>query len=435
MIKFASFILALSLTSTVSANQDLLTMYERAKQYDPLFSQTTYQKSVAEQLWWQRMGTLLPQLSASAQTSKNTLNNNRRTYQGTGKQDYWRHSFNLNLTQPIIRWDAWVQLDQADNEIAQRTAEVYAAEQSLMLRVAEAYFNVLASQDQLTFAKAEKTAIKQQLEQVKAEVLGGLKSKTAQYEAQAAYSKAVAREIETTKTLDANKELLKEIVGEIDINLKTLGVSIALVKPAPEDIQEWVLTSIQNNLDIISSFNRLEISRKEIQRQWGGHIPSVDLVGQYNITHDESSFGLQGDTSSIGLQFTIPLFEGGTTTARIKQAEYEYKISEQKLETIKRQVKKEIRNAYRGIISDISQVHAYKAAIISAEQALEGTKVEFSQGTKTMFDVLSEQRYLYKNKADHAQARYNYLLNSLRLKKWASSLIVEDIQSINALLK
>jgi len=435
MIKFSSFVIWLSLASTVSANQDLLIMYERAKQYDPLFSQTTYQKSIAEQLWWQRMGTLLPQLSATAQTSKNTLNNNRRTYQGNGRQNYWNHSFSLNLTQPIIRWDAWVQLDQADNEIAQRTAEVYAAEQSLMLRVAEAYFNVLASQDQLAFAQAEKTAIKQQLDQVKAEVFGGLKSKTAQYEAQAAYSKAVARKIETTKTLDANKELLKEIVGDIDINLKSLEASIALVSPIPKDIQEWVIISIQNNLDIIASFNRLEISRKEIQRQWGGHIPSVDLVGKYNVTQNESTFGLQGDKSSIGLQFTIPLFEGGTTTAKIKQAEYEHKISEQKLETIKRQVKKEIRNAYRGIISDISQVHAYKAAIISAEQALKGTKVEFSQGTKTMFDVLSEQRYLYKSKADHAQARYNYLLNSLRLKKWASSLIVEDIQSINALLK
>jgi len=425
----------LSVSSALFANQDLLTIYERAKQYDPVFSQTQYQKSVAEQLWWQRMGVLLPQLSASAQSSKNTLKNNRRTYQGNGRQDYWNHSFSLNLTQPIIRWDAWVQLDQADNEIAQRTAETYAAEQSLMLRVAEAYFNVLASQDQLAFAQAEKTAITQQLNQVKAEVIGGIKSKTAQYEAQAAYSKAVARVVETTKTLDANKELLKEIVGDIDIHLKTLETSIDLVRPVPEDIHEWVITSIQNNLDIISSFNRVEISRKEIQRQWGGHIPSVDLVGKYNVTHNESTFGLQGDTSSIGLQFTIPLFSGGTVSAQIKQAEYNYKISEQKLETVKRQVKKEIRNAYRGIISDISQVHAYQAAIISAEQALQGTKVEFSQGTKTMFDVLSEQRYLYRSKADHAQARYNYLLNSLRLKKWASSLILEDIQSINTLLK
>ncbi|MCK5353893.1 MAG: TolC family protein, partial [Methyloprofundus sp.] len=232
-----------------------------------------------------------------------------------------------------------------------------------------------------------------------------------------------------------NKELLKEIVGDIDIDLQKMGDVIPLVKPVPEDMHAWASIALQNNLQIISGFNGLEIKRKEVRKQWNGYLPSIDIVGNYGLTDNQSSFGLRGNTSSIGVQLNLPIFEGGTTQSRIRGAEYEYKIEEQALETTRRQVKTEVRNAYRGILSDMSRIGALKEAVVAAEQAVEGVKMGFSEGTRTMVDVLVEQRALYRNKVDYTDARYTYLLHGLSLKKGASSLSLADMKAVNDLLR
>lgn len=434
MFKHYLFIYLLSCMSVVYADQDLLAMYSLAEKNDPLLAQAEYQQGVADEVWWQRMGRLLPSIALSAKTSRDHIDNKKNTYQNQGSQDYWKHNFGINFVQPIVHWDYWVQLGQADNKIAKSESDFYFEQQSLMFRVAESYFRVLASEDRLSFSKLEKQAIEQQLEQAKESLAVGLRSQTDVYEAEAAYAKAVASEIEAINALGDNKEVLKEIVGDIDINLRELGSSIPLVRPIPEEIEEWAGIALQNNLEIISALNSLEISRKEVQRQWNGHLPTIDIMGSYGQTDDGSSFGLRGNTSSIGIQLNLPIFEGGATQARIHQAEYEYKIEEKKLESIKRQVKKEVRNAYRGILSDISRITALKAAVSAAEQAVEGAKIGFREGTRTMVDVLIEQRTLYGNKTDYADARYIYLLHGLRLKKEASNLSLEDIKAINNLL-
>lgn len=418
----------------VCAQQDLLAMYRLAEQNDPLFAQVQYQQNVADEIWWQRMGRLLPNISLSAQTSREHIDNAKNTFQREGAQNYWKHSFDINFSQPVVHWDYWVELSQADNEIAKTESDFYFEQQLLMFRVTEAYFKVLASHDRLTFSKSEKQAINQQLEQAKESVVVGLGSRTDVYEAKAAYAKAVASEIEAFNTLGDSKEMLKEIVGDIDIDLKEIGSVIPLVKPVPEDMQEWAGIALQNNLEIISAFNSLEISRKEVHRQWSGHLPTIDIVGGYGQTDNGSSFGLRGNTSNIGVQLNLPLFSGGATQAKIRQAEYEHKIEEKKVEGIKRQVKKEVRNAYRGILSDISRIKALKAAVSAAEQAVQGAEVGFREGTRTMVDVLIEQRSLYGNKTDYADARYTYLLHGLRLKKEASNLSLADIKAINDLL-
>lgn len=435
MFKHYFSILILSFSSFVHAEQDLLMMYKLAVQNDPIFAQTQFQKNIADEIWWQRMGRLLPSLGLSASTSRDHINNTKNTFQGQGFQKFWNNDFSINFVQPLVHWDYWVELDQADNIIAKSESDFYSEQQLLMFRVCEAYFKVLASEDRLSFSRSEKLAIKQEHQQAKESLAVGLGSRTNVYEAESAYASAVAREIEAFNLLDDNKELLKEIVGDIEINLKKIGNIIPLVRPLPDDMNEWANIAIQNNLEIISAFNTLEISRKDIYRLWNGHLPTVDIIGRYGLADNKSSFGLEGDTGSIGLQFNLAIFEGGVTQARIREAELQYKVEQQKLESTKRQIKKEVRNAYRGILSDMSRIKALKTAVSSSEQAVLGVRMAFREGTRTLVDVLLEQSALYRNKIDFADARYTYLLHGLSLKKGASNLALEDLKVINNLLQ
>ncbi|MCF7971367.1 MAG: TolC family outer membrane protein [Methylococcaceae bacterium] len=423
----------LAYSAITHAEKNLSSVYVLAEQQDPRFAQANVNRNIANEIWYESLGQLLPDLSMSAKTSGETLDNRKNTFQNIGKQKFWKSTIDINLTQPLFRWDAWVQLTQADNEVAKSEVDFFSAKQNLMLRVAEAYFNVLASQDQWELTRSEITAIQEQLNQAKAALSVGVGKRTDVYEAEAAYAKAMAREIETLNLLGDSKEVLKEIVGDVDIELHKIGDDIPLVRPQPENIQEWADVAIQNNLDIISSFNQLEISRKEVSRQWAGHLPSLDLVGHYGVADDSSSFGLRGDTGSFGMQLSMPIFQGGSTQARINKAEYQVTIAEQDFESIQRQVRKEVRNAFRGVMSELSRVQALATAVEASEQAVEGVKAGLKEGTRTMVDVLSEQRFLYLNKVDYAQARYTYLLNGLRLKKWTSTLDAEDLQSIDKL--
>ena len=435
MFKHYFSILILSFSSFVHAEQDLLMMYKLAVQNDPIFAQTQFQKNIADEIWWQRMGCLLPSLGLSASTSRDHINNTKNTFQGQGFQKFWNNDFSINFVQPLVHWDYWVELDQADNIIAKSESDFYSEQQLLMFRVCEAYFKVLASEDRLSFSRSEKLAIKQEHQQAKESLAVGPGSRTNVYEAESAYASAVAREIEAFNLLDDNKELLKEIVGDIEINLKKIGNIIPLVRPLPDDMNEWANIAIQNNLEIISAFNTLEISRKDIYRLWNGHLPTVDIIGRYGLADNKSSFGLEGDTGSIGLQFNLAIFEGGVTQARIREAELQYKVEQQKLESTKRQIKKEVRNAYRGILSDMSRIKALKTAVSSSEQAVLGVRMAFREGTRTLVDVLLEQSALYRNKIDFADARYTYLLHGLSLKKGASNLALEDLKVINNLLQ
>lgn len=415
------------------AEQNLSAVYALAEQKDTKFVKAGFSQNIANEMWYERLGQLLPALSMKAKTSGETLDNRKDTFQSQGKQEYWKSTIDISLTQPLFNWDAWVQLTQADNEIAKSETDFFSAKQDLMLRVTESYFDVLASQDQWELARSEIIAIQGQLKQAKAALSVGVGKRLDVFEAEAAYAKAQAREVEALNLLGDSKERLKEIIGDVDIDLQAIAGKIVLASPQPENIKDWTDVALQSNLDIISSFNQLEINRKEVSRQWAGHLPSVDLVGHYGVADDSSTFGLRGDRGSFGVQLSMPLFQGGSTQARINQAEYRVKLSEQDLESMQREVKKEVRNSYRGVMSELSRIKALAAAVKASEQAVKAARFGLKQGTRTMVDVLSEQRFLYASKVDYAQARYIYLLNGVKLKKWASSLTLQDLQAIDKL--
>ncbi|MGR9114775.1 MAG: TolC family outer membrane protein [Gammaproteobacteria bacterium] len=417
--------------------QDLIEIYQLALQNDPVLKQAFAQQNATGETQDQSLARFLPIINATAASSKNWLHNKKAGADFRGlqvNQEFWNHTFNLNFVQPVFHWDHWVQLSQADNQIAQAEADYWSEQQNLMVRITEAYFNVLSARDTLDFATAEKKAISRQLEQAQQRFEVGLIAITDVYEAQAGFDQARASEIEAENNLDNQKEALREIIGEHEIELSILGENLALIGPDPADISAWSQAAEKNNFSIVSALNQAEFARKEIEVKNTGHLPQLDIVGSYGVSDNNSTFGFRGDNQTIGLQLNVPLFEGGAVNSRTRQARYEYEVAKEKLTQTQRSVKRLVKDAYRGVVSNIGRVDALKATVKSAESALEATQVGFEVGTRTMVDVLTEQRNLFRAKRDYARSRYDYLINSIKLKQAASSLTVADLEYINFLL-
>jgi len=335
----------------------------------------------------------------------------------------------------VFHWDHWVQLDQADNKIAQAEAQFQAKQQSLMRRTAEAYFNILAAQDNLEFANSEKKSIEKQLEQAKQRFDVGIIAITDVYEAQAGYDRALASEIEAGNLLDNSKEALREIIGENAAELNSLQPQIPLSPPAPEDLSSWANTAENNNFSIVAQINQAEYVRKNVELQQSKHLPTLDIVAQYSEMDTGNQYGLRGDNESFGLQLNLPLYEGGGTSSRSRQAAYEYEAAKEDLTKVKRSINRGVKDAFRGVVSSISRVKALEATSKSAAMAVEAAEAGFEVGTRTMVDVLAEQRNLFRAKSDHARSRYDYLINGIKLKEAAGSLNEQDLEQINQYLQ
>ena len=418
-----------------SANaQDLVETYQLAFKNDPQLKASHYSQLAVAEIKNQSIAQMLPTLSLSGNASFNRLDNSTRNFQGSGVQNYRDTGFSLNLTQPVFHWDHWVQLDQSDNRTAQAEAEYESEHQSLIALTTETYFDILSAQDNLTFTVAEQRAIARQLEQAKQRYDVGLVAITDVFEAQAAFDEARANQIQAENELFDSKEVLIEIIGDAEVNLAKLKKPINFTPPKPNNIKEWEKNSETNNFDIIAALNKAEIVRKDVSIQNSGHFPTLDLVASYRMTEVSSSFGAKGDSQDVGLQLNIPLFQGGAVTSKTQQAQFNLQAAKEDLLSTKRKVKRQVREAFRDVTSSLSRVYALKAAVASAQSALEATEAGFGVGTRTMVDVLAEQRNLYRSKRDYSRSRYDYLINGIKLKQATSSLTEKDLELVNQYL-
>lgn len=435
MIKLLATLWLASIPLQSAFADDLIEIYQLARQNDPEFKISDINQSSATELKSQSIAQMLPNLSLAAGSNRNRLNNEKTSFMGSGLQHYWDSNLNISLKQPVFNWGHWVQLDQAENKIAQAEAEFQAKQQSLMTRTVEAYFNILAAQDNLQFLNAEKKSIEKQLEQAKQRFEVGIIAITDVYEAQAGFDRARAAEIEAENLLDNSKEALREIIGENAANLKQLQPDIPLSKPEPDNISAWANTAESNNFWIVSQLNQSEFIRKNIELQESKHLPTLDIVAQYRQQDNGNQFGFRGDNETFGLQFNMPIFEGGGTVSRTRQAQYEYEAAKEELIKVKRSVNREVKDAYRAVLSNLDQVQALETTTKSAALAVEAAEAGFEVGTRTMVDVLAIQRNLYKAKSDYARSRYNYLISGIKLKQAAGSLSQDDLQLINQYLQ
>jgi len=431
--KLVNFFILYAYLGSVYA-QDLIETHQLAVQNDPVLKQAYLNQYSAGESKAQSIAVMLPSISINGQSSRDRIKSKKGNFQTAATQNYWNHGFTVNFSQPVFHWEHWIQLNQSSNRIAKAEADYQAEKQNLLVKVIEAYFNILAAQDSLEFTTSELEAINKQLEQAQQRFDVGLIAITDVYEAQAGYDQARSNQIDAENSVDDSKEALLEIIGETELDLLTLTKTINLTPPSPNKISEWTKIAETNNLAIISALNQAEIARKDISLQQSGHLPTLDIIANYGVQNVNSSFGSRGDTQSVGLQLNIPLFQGGLISSRAKQAHYDYKIAKQNLLATKRKVKREIRNAFRDINSSINRAHALKAAVTSAESSLEATTAGAEVGTRTMVDVLAEQRNLFRAKRNYSRTRYDYLINGVKLKQAASNLTEQDIGVINQYL-
>jgi len=255
------------------------------------------------------------------------------------------------------------------------------------------------------------------------------------HEAQAQYDLTVAQEINADNLLANTRETLQEITGQYEQAPQLLQDEIPLLRPDPADIEQWVSKATEQNLGLKSSQFAQQVASEETNRQRSGHFPTLDIVANRNISNSNSSFGSESETDRIALQLNVPLFAGGAVNSRTRQAAYRAEAAKQNLLQTRRSVVRQTRNAYLGVIAEISRVKALNQAVISSAKANEATQAGFEVGTRTIVDVLLSQRELFRAKRDYARSRYDYILNTLRLKQAAGTLNIADIEAINKWLK
>ena len=447
-------ILAIPLASP-AYGASLLEIYQQAVQSDPLIHEAEARRLATLEVAPQARGALFPQVTgnASFQTSES---DGTQLFQDTvaglvsrpfsGDSDVTR--WDITLRQSVFRWDQVVGLQQAGKRVAQAEADYEAAQQDLIIRVTTRYFDVLAAEDVLTSIHADRQAIARQLEQARQRFEVGLIAITDVQESQAAYDQSVAAEIGAKRSLATARELLREITGEYVSMLSAPTENMPLASPEPAAEASWIDLALSQNLALVSSRLNEEIARKEIAFRRTGHYPTLDLVAGRDF-FDQSgertfqnpagtvSFPAESDQTNdfIGLQFSVPLFSGGATSSRVRESVYLHRASLEQLQRVSRETERSTRDAYLGVLAEISRVNALKQAVQSSQTALEATQAGFEVGTRTIVDVLNSQRDLYTAITNYYSSRYSYIANVLLLKQAAGTLRIQDLEEIDGWLE
>ena len=420
----------------VIAAENLVDVFQSALVNDPqLLAEAAAQRAVGE-LNSQATARFLPQFSLSANNGKVKRQSSAQTF--GEDREYNNHGYTLSLTQPLYRQENYIQSNQADIAIEQAAANYQIAEQALILRVAERYFDFLSRQDEVKFSESEKEANAKQLEQVQQRFDLGLATITDLSESQAGYDLANADVITAENELANSRERLLETSGLYLEGLIPLASETPLVRPVPEESEEWIAVALVQNPNLRVVQKSKEDAQQVIALEKSGHYPSLDIVGEKNYTsQSDSSFGGSSKVhqESVSIRFNLPIFEGGGVSSRVRQASHRLDEAMQNEEAQRRAVVRQGREAYNGVMSGISRVKALKQALVSGQKALESTEAGYEVGTRTTVDVLNVRRDLFRAKRDYANARYEYILSSLRLKQAAGTLSQNDLAQINTWLE
>lgn len=422
-----------------SAQADSLhEIYQLAQERDPTLRAAAAARNAAVEVKPQSRSGVLPSIGIGGDVSRNVYDE-RNPAPGISNPTYsTNQTYSLNLVQPVFRWDRWVALGQADNLVAQALADYAAAEQELMLRVAERYFAVLAAQDNLRLAGKQKESFGRQLEQAQQRFEVGLSAITDMQEAQASYDLILATEIRAENQLASAREQLREIIGEPRENLDPVqDQGFAPVAPEPQNQQPWVDTALQQNPSLAAARAASEAARQQIGIARAGHYPSVDAVASYS--YNDSNFGgfrkLERNDGAVGLQLAVPLYQGGYVSSLTREARARFDQAREQLDFTQRSIERQTRDAYLGVVSGISEVRAAEQARTSSATALEAAQTGLEVGTRTIVDVLNARRTLTEAELRLFQSRYDYLLNSLRLKQAAGTLAPDDLQAMGKWLQ
>ncbi len=416
----------LALLSSPAYAANLMDVYREAQQQDAAYASARAAFEAGQEKGPQGLALLLPSINLSANTTHNDVDS------PSSNRQYNSNGYNLSLTQPIYRKQNFAQYEQSKSQVVQAEALFAVARQDLITRVAQAYFDVLLAQDNVALAGAQKTAIGEQLEMAKRNFEVGTVTITDTHEAQARYDLTTAQEIAAQNDLEIKHRALQLILGKIPTPLNALNDKLPLVLPEPNDMTKWVAQAEQQNPQIALQRAALEIAKQEVERNRAGHYPTIDLVAGYG-KNSNSSYLTSGTVTSqtVGLQFNLPIYQGGSVNSKVREALANQEKARQDLELGNRQAALQTRQAFLGVTSGLAQVKALEQALVSSQSSLDSTRLGQEVGVRTNVDVLNAQQQLYTAKRDLSQARYNYILNQLKLKSAVGVLRDEDVEQVN----
>jgi outer membrane protein len=341
----------------------------------------------------------------------------------------------------LFNWQAWSVYKEGGFKAAQAEANFGQVAQDLMVRVAQAYFDVLASQDSLAFIRAQKSAISEQLAQAKRNFEVGTSTIVDTHEAQSRYDLVVSQEIGGESDLEIKKQTLRQIIGKAPTELAPLRPKIVLSTPEPGNMEKWVDQAEQSNYNVQSQAAGIEIATGEVNRFRAGHLPTVNLVGAEGRQATFGTVGILGSPATdnynqqIGIQVTIPIFSGGLVNSQVKQALFLRDKAREDLENARRTAALSARQNYLGVTNGIATVKALEQALVSSQSSLDSNKLGYEVGVRINIDVLNAQQQLFQTKRDLSKAIYDTIMAGLKLSNAACTLSDADVLKVNAMLE
>ncbi|MEZ8194937.1 outer membrane channel protein TolC [Vibrio cortegadensis] len=421
---------AIGSLSTTAWADTLTEIYDQAKQNDPQLLRSAAQRDAAFEAITSSRSALLPQINLTAGYNINRSDIDQR------ESD--KLTAGVSVSQELYKRSSWITLDTAEKTARQADSSFAAVQQGLILRVAQAYFEVLRAQDKLEFVRAEKAAVARQLEQTNQRFEVGLSAITDVHDAQAQYDTVLANEVLAENSLVNSYEALREITGNEHTNLSILDTATFSASKTQASAIALIEEAQQKNLSLLASRISQDIAKDNISLASSGHLPSLTLDGGYNYGDESNSNSAsKGDYNdfNVGLNLVVPLYTGGNITSQTKQAEYNYVAASEDLEATYRSVVKDVRAFNNNISASIGALRAYEQSVVSAQSALEATEAGFDVGTRTIVDVLDSTRRLYDANRNLANARYDYIISVLQLRQAVGTLSEQDIIDVNAGLK
>jgi outer membrane protein len=448
--------LMLALGAPMAHADDLIQIYQEARASDPTLAGAEATKLATDENVDQARAQLLPQIAAALSFTRSHGGSNSPSLIGdpngggnelvlSSTSTTYTRSLGATLDQSLIDVSKWTALKSSEYSAEAGAATYDAAQQQLIVDTAQAYFNVLTALDALKFADANEKALNRQLEQAQQRFEVGLAAITDVNDAKAQHDAAVANVISAQNNVDTAREAVRQLTNKEPGEFKKLREDLPLDHPTPDDPKQWVDLALRQNPVLSSASLNVEAANANVNTARAGHLPVL------NANFGYSRAPIWGDTntnlgnfhdssdpkwgSSIGVTLTVPIFSGGFTQSRVRQAIYQRDFAQDQYELNRRQIEAATRNTFRSVIAGASEVEATKAAVVSAQSSVEATQAGYEVGTRTIVDVLISQQTLLQAQSNYSQARHAFVIDGLLLKQAAGVIEVKDLQLINALLE
>lgn len=435
----ANFLWLVVLPASAHA-ENLLDVYQQARENDPVYQAGFHQHEASREVYEQARALLLPNVKfdiSRTDTTQDIVSSDNQVF-SQGSTSYPTDEMSLSITQSVYSFANWANFKKSKEDVKRVAAELEDVRQDLVMRVAEAYFTALKERDSYLAIRAEVTALEKHYELVQNQRAEGLARMTDLLDSQARYMQAQAREVEISNDLRDAIQGLQELTGTLPDSLTSLGDVLELVSPEPMMVDAWVESAQRQNPMLLAKQNALAVAWQEVRRQKGGHYPTLDLVVTQQTRETQGSLfggGSEVDTQDILLKFTLPIYSGGAVSSKVRETINLHNKAKDELEQEWRKAGRETRAAFSGVAGAITKVNALQRSVDAYELAVDAKRTSFESGLISSVSVLDAERDLFIARSDFSAARYEYLLNTLRLKRAAGTLNVQDLEQINAELQ